>query len=396
MAKYSIDDWTAVKERLRAGDSIRECARRTGIGRGAVFKWSRMDRPPDRMVLTMDAASCPTPSARTSPKQRLTYEDRCFIAALLDVGRTNQEIADKMNISRTTVARELSRVQGPYDPRHAQLDARKKAKRPKPRKLDARGPLRAYVLQMLASRWSPEQVSKRIEEDFPDDEEMRISHETIYRSLYVQGYGTLRHELGVEYALRTKRRGRKPASKLPAKNRPWLKDAHISKRPPEAGDRSIPGHWEGDLIIGSDLSSCLITLVERRSRFLLMSRLACHDADTVAERMAQMAEGIPEELRRTLTWDQGSEMACVDRFKLSSGFEVYFCDPHSPWQRPTNENVNGLIREFFPKETDFTEVSDEEVGKVRWLLNNRPRKVLGWKFPSEAMQEVLAEGAMIA
>lgn len=146
-----------------------------------------------------------------------------------------------MGISRTTVARELARMQKPYDPRHAQLDAKRKAKRPKPRKLDAKGPLRAYVVQMLASRWSPEQISKRIKKDFPDDEEMRISHEAIHQSLYVQGYGALRHELSVEYSLRTKRHGRKPASKLPAKNRPWLKDAHISKRPPQANDRSIPG-----------------------------------------------------------------------------------------------------------------------------------------------------------
>lgn len=395
MSRYSIDDWTAVKERLRLGDSIRECAKSTGVDRGAVLKWSHMDRPPDRMVLTMDIPDNPIPCARTSPKQRLTYEDRCFIAALLDVGRTKQEIAARMGISRTTVARELRRTQEPYDPRRAQLDAKTKAKRPKPRKLDAKGPLRAYVLQMLASRWSPEQISKRIEKDFPDDGGMRISHEAIYQSLYVQGYGTLRHELGIECSLRTKRHGRKPTSKLPCKNRPWLKDAHISKRPPEADDRSIPGHWEGDLIIGGDLSSCLITLAERRSRFLLMSRLTCHDADTVAERMAQMVEGIPRELRRTLTWDQGSEMACVEKFKLASGFEVYFCDPHSPWQRPTNENMNGLIREFFPKKTDFTKVSDEEVDKAQWQLNNRPRKVLDWKFPSEAMQEVLAEGAMI-
>lgn len=396
MPRYSINDWEAVKGKLRLGDSIRECARSTGVDRGAVLRWSHTDRPPDRMVLTMDIPESPLPRPRTSPRQRLTYEDRCYIAALLDVGRTKREIAARIGVSRTTVARELARVRGPYDPRRAQLDAREKARRPRPRKLDAPGPLRTYVLRMLASRWSPEQVSKRIEEDFPDDEGMRISHETIYQSLYVQGYGTLRHELGVEYALRTGRRGRKPASKLPPKGRPWLRDAHISKRPPEAADRSIPGHWEGDLIIGSDHSSCLITLVERRSRFLLMSRLACHDADTVAERMIRMAEGIPGELRRTLTWDQGSEMASVDKFKLSSGFEVYFCDPHSPWQRPTNENINGLVREFFPKKTDFTKVSDEEVSEAQWLLNNRPRKVLGWKFPSEAMREVLAEGAMIA
>ena len=136
--------------------------------------------------------------------------------------------------------------------------------------------------------------------------------------------------------------------------------------------------------------------MERRSRFLLLSRLTCHDADTVAERMAKMANSIPRELRRTLTWDQGAEMAGVKGFELASGFEVYFCDPHSPWQRPTNENTNGLIREFFPKGTDFTKVTDEEVAEAQWLLNNRPRKVLGWRFPSEAMMEVLEEGALIA
>lgn len=169
----------------------------------------------------------------------------------------------------------------------------------------------------------------------------------------------------------------------------------ISKRPSEAADRAIPGHWEGDLVIGGDSKSCLITLIERRSRFLLMSRLCSHDAQSVSERLVEMVEGIPEELRRTLTWDQGSEMAHVADFKLATNFEVYFCDPHSPWQRPTNENVNGLIREFFPKGTNFTKVTDEEVAYAQWLLNNRPRKVLDWKFPSEAMQEVLAEGAMI-
>ena len=170
----------------------------------------------------------------------------------------------------------------------------------------------------------------------------------------------------------------------------------ISARPPEAADRAVPGHWEGDLVIGGDMSSCLITLVERRSRFLLMSRLLVHDAETVEERLVEMVASIPGELKKTLTWDQGSEMAGVADFELATPFKVYFCDPHSPWQRPTNENTNGLVREFFPKGTKFTEVTDEEVARAQWLLNNRPRKVLDWKFPAEAIQEVLAEGAMIA
>ena len=225
---------------------------------------------------------------------------------------------------------------------------------------------------------------------------MRVSHETIYQALYVQGRGGLRHELGVQVALRSGRRRRLPQSKLPPRGKPWVEGREISARPPEAADRAVPGHWEGDLVIGGDMSSCLITLVERRSRFLLMSRLLVHDAETVEERLVRMAGSIPDELKKTLTWDRGMEMARVADFELATPFKVYFCDPHSPWERPSNENTNGLIREFFPKGTRFSDVTDEEVARAQWLLNNRPRKVLDWKFPAEAMQEVLAEGAMIA
>jgi IS30 family transposase len=170
----------------------------------------------------------------------------------------------------------------------------------------------------------------------------------------------------------------------------------IALRPPEAADRAVPGHWEGDLVIGGDMSSCLITLVERRSRLVLLSRLTVHDSQTVEERLAGMVASLPAELRRTLTWDQGPEMARGAEFELASDFKVFYAEPGSPWQRPTNENTNGLVREFFPKGTRFSEVSDEEVARVQWLLNNRPRKSLGWKFPSEVMQEVLKDGAVIA
>ena len=175
-----------------------------------------------------------------------------------------------------------------------------------------------------------------------------------------------------------------------------MEGREISARPPEAADRAVPGHWEGDLVVGGDMSSCLVTLVERRSRFLLMRRLLARDAETVEDKLVEMAASIPDELRRTLTWDQGSEMARVADFELATPFRVYFCDPHSPWERPSNENTNGLVREFFPKGTRFSEVADGEVAHVQWLLNNRPRKVLGWRFPAEVIQEVLSEGATIA
>ena len=396
--KYTIDDWRAVRKGLDAGGTIRAVAAATGVNRDAVFRWSRTDEPPEGMWLAMGINLAAAPGRSRGPGERLTYEDRVIIFTMRAAGSTHTQIAGAIGCHRTTVGRELSRFpEGAYDPRLAQRDAEDAARRPKERKLDANPLLRAYVASALSLKWSPEQIARRLEEEFPDDRSMRVSHETIYQALYVQGKGTLREELGVLVALRSGRRGRKPRSKLPARaNRPWIEGSEISLRPPEAADRVVPGHWEGDLIIGGDMKSCLVTLIERRSRFLLMSRLEIHDADTVEERLVKMMSGLPAELARTLTWDQGSEMAKASAFELATGCKVYFCDPHSPWQRPTNENVNGLIREFFPKGTEFTKVTDEEVAHAQWLLNNRPRGVLNWKMPAEVMQAVLAEGAMIA
>ena len=397
--KYTMEDWRAVRKGLDAGGTIRGVAAETGVDRGAVFRWSRRDRPPDWMWLEMEIPESPAAGAGArEPGARLTYEDRCMIHAMLGAGSTHGQIARAVGCDRSTVSRELARMPGGgYDPRAAQLDAEGKARRPKGRKLDESPAVRAYVVNHLMLNWSPEQISAKIAEDFPDDGGMRVSHETIYQALYVQGKGGLRHELGVQIALRSGRTSRRPRSKLPARDsKPWVEGREISARPPEAADRAVPGHWEGDLVVGGDMSSCLVTLVERRSRFLLMARLLAHDVETVEDKLVEMAASIPEELKRTLTWDQGSEMAKVADFELATPFKVYFCDPHSPWQRPTNENTNKFIREYFPKGTRFSEVTDEEVERAQWLLNNRPRKVLGWKFPSEAFQEVLAEGAAIA
>ena len=396
--KYSMDDWRAVRRALDAGGTVRGVAEETGVNRGAVQRWGRMDGPPDWMWLRMeiDAGGAPAKPGKP-PRARLAYEDRVIVFQMRRAGSTHAEIAAAVGCSRSTVSRELARMpEGRYDPRAAQRDAEERARRPKPRKLGAIPRLRAYVANALMLHWSPEQISERIALEFPDDEEMRVSHETVYQALYVQGKGALRHELGVRVALRSGRTGRRPRSKLPARGRPWMEGSSMAERPPEAEDRAVPGHWEGDLVVGGDMSSCLVTLVERRSRFLLMSRLTVHDADTVEGRLEQMVAGLPAELAKTLTWDQGPEMAKAAAFETATNFKVYFCDPHSPWQRPSNENTNGLIREFFPKGTKFTEVTDEEVARAQWLLNNRPRKVLDWKMPAEVMQEVLADGAMIA
>lgn len=399
--RYTFDDWRAAKSSLAEGKSIREVATLTGISHQTIWRWSKLVQPPDQvwcnMEIEIDFTQAVPP--RPSPKARLSYEDRVYIAVLYADGKNFTDIATTIGVHRTTISREIknrSEKGFSYNPKKAHLQSHKLKSRPKMRRLDSNNRLRHYVINALMLKWSPEQISRRIKTDYPNDEEMRISHETIYQALYVQGYGTLRQELGLELALRSKRKARRSHSKLPSKTRPWLEGANISLRPAEADDRAIPGHWEGDLIIGSDMSSCLITLVERNTRFLLMSRLCVHDADTVAQRLVSMVAAIPKELSKTLTWDQGSEMAHVADFELASGFKVYFCDPHSPWQRPTNENTNGLVREFFPKGTDFTKVSDQEVEQAQWLLNNRPRKVLNAKFPSEALMELLADSAMTA
>ena len=248
---------------------------------------------------------------------------------------------------------------GPCDPCAAQRAAEAAALRPKARKVDDPR-VRAHVVAGLARGRSPEQVSGRMREDFPGEEGMRVSHEAVHRALYVQGKGSLRQELKVEKALRSGRGARAPRR-------------------------------EGDLVVGPDGRSCLATLVERSSRLSLVSRLEAHASQTVASRPAEMVAAVPAALARTLTWDQGCEMAAHRSFTEATGVKACFCDPHSPWQRGTNENTNGLLRQHFPKGTDFTEVTDEEVLLAQDLLNGRPRKTLGWKTPAEAYAELLAE-----
>lgn len=256
-----------------------------------------------------------------------------------------------------------------------------------PRKLDD-PVLRERVVSWLNEGWSPDAVAGRLKLEFPDQPEMHVSHETIYQALYVQGKGGLRHELTVEKALRSGRTARKPQSKLPPRsNRPWLAGARLSDRPAVAEDRAVPGHWEGDLVVGPN-NSGIITLVERRSRFALIGRLpGCRESDTVLERMQEMIRTLPEALFTTITWDQGTEMAHHANFQIADDCALFFCDPHSPWQRGSNENLNGLIRDYYPKGTDFNTVTDEELDALQQALNTRPRKTLGYLTPSEKLRE---------
>lgn len=243
------------------------------------------------------------------------------------------------------------------------------------------------VAARLNLRFSPKQVAKDLEKAFPDRHDMRVSHETIYQALYVQGRGSLRQELKVNKALRSGRKQRIPRSDLPPRNgRPWLAGHMISDRPAEIEDRAVPGHWEGDLVIGAHHKTALISLVERHSRFVLIRRLPDqHDTKTVIDSLIEMAQSLPEDLRKTLTWDQGVEMTDHARFTIATAVQVYFCNPHSPWERGTNENTNGLIRDFFPKGTDFATITDEQVQQAQDLLNIRPRQTLDWLTPAEKL-----------
>ena len=255
-----------------------------------------------------------------------------------------------------------------------------------------------------ATSWSPEQIANRLPVDFPNDESMRISHETIYQALYVQGRGALRRELTA--CLRTGRALRVPRARARRRGKKFVRpEIMISERPAEADDRAVPGHWEGDLILGLG-SSAIGTLVERTTRFTMLLHLprmerygeprakngpalAGHGAEAVRDAIASSIATLPEQLRRTLTWDQGAEMAQHVRLRMDTGLAIYFCDPHSPWQRGTNENTNGLLRQYFPKGTDLAKHSTDDLAAIAAVLNGRPRKMLRWKTPAEALDDHL-------
>ena len=395
--KYAsrLEQWAAVRRELSAGASVRAAAERAGVSRMTAWRLGRAESPGKGMLpMPKDAAATGLPA---SPGSRLTYGERAAISALSGRGLSAAAIARALGRSPSTVSRELGRCPpGEYDPRRAHLEAFGLARRPKARRVDSDPRLRAYVVGGLARRWSPRQISARMAADHPDDEAMRLSHEAIYRAIYVQGRGALRDEVRVEAALRRGGSARRPRSKMPARPRgkSWVEGCEISARPPEAADRAVPGHWEGDLVVGPG-GGCLVTLVERKTRFLVARRLDEHTTRTVVDLLVGMVGALPDAVRAgllsTLTWDQGCEMADAARFTAATGFRVYFCDPRSPWQRGTNENTNGLIRQYFPKGTDFRRVSDGEVARMQDELNGRPRETLGWRTPAEAIQFELAK-----
>jgi len=332
---------------------------------------------------------------RVTPQSalRLSCSEREEISRGLLAGESCRHIAAQLGRSPSTVSREV--VAGGRRDRYrawrAEERARRRMRRPKTAKLASSPRLRGEVERWLALRWSPQQIAARLVLDYPDDLEMRVSHETIYRSLFVQGRGALRKEL--TQCLRTGRAQRRIRGRT-------IGGGHltnmvlISDRPAEVADRAVPGHWEGDLIVGKNGKSAIGTLVERQTRFVMLmnlskGRLAVHVRNALADKVRDL----PEQLRRSLTWDRGKEMGEHVRFTVATGVQVYFCDPRSPWQRATNENSNGLLRQYFPKGTDLAVYNQKQLDAIAAELNGRPRQTLGWMTPSEAFSRA---GAMTA
>ena len=325
----------------------------------------------------------------------LTLEEREEISLGLARGEPFAMIARTLGRATSTVSREVAANGGPdkYRAWAAEGRAAERAARPKPTKLESNDGLRQVVEAWLTKRWSPEQIAVRLRIDYSHDPEMWVSHETIYTELYVQGRGALRKDLTA--CLRTGRARRKPRNTRQDRGPGWRHDLiNISDRPAEADDRAVPGHWEGDLIIGAGSKSAIGTLVERTSRFVMLLALPeRHDAEAVRDALLRQIPTLPAQLWRSLTWDQGSEMAGHAEFTVATGIQVYFCDPHSPWQRGTNENTNGLLRQYFPKSTDLSVYSQPVLDAVARELNERPRKTLAGMTPSEKLAELVAHAA---
>jgi len=368
-----------VLERISRGETQPRVARALGTTERTV-----------RRVLAR-AGGTPSRRSRRRPRSpfRLSLSEREEIRAGIAAGDSFRLIAARIGRAPSTVSREVGGVSGrcAYRATRAEDRASLAARRPKCAKLASSPRLRRRVREMLCERFSPQQISARLKLDYPDDPEMRIAPETIYQSLYVQSRGRFRKDLS-SY-LRTGRSSRRPQGK--GAGRGQIKDmVSISERPAEVTDRAVPGHWEGDLIVGKQGRSFIGTLVERQTRFVMLSYLGSDSTtENVCSAIAEQITRLPEQLRNSLTWDQGKEMAGHLKFTVATGVKVYFCDPHSPWQRGSNENTNGLLRQYFPKGTDLAVHGQVELDRVAAQLNHRPRETLGWNNPAEKMSQLL-------
>ncbi|WP_406087343.1 IS30 family transposase [Kitasatospora purpeofusca] len=376
---------------MEQGHTNVQACRIIGIDSRTGRKW-RNGRSADRRQKAAPPINAVVPPS--GPSRYLTEDERIHIADRLREKATIRAIAAELGRSPSTVSRETRRNghlgSGAYRPHAAQARADARRPRPKPRKILSNPELHSAVQELLDEKWSPEQICQALRTRFPDRPEMHVVPETVYQALFVQGRGELRRTL--TGALRTGRARRRPQRQA-NRRQPRFIDAMvmISERPAEAADRAVPGHWEGDLIIGKDHKSAIGTLVERSTRYVMLLHLpGDHTAETVRDALVATVRTLPAELKRSLTWDQGTEMAAHKSFTVATAVPVYFCDPGSPWQRGSNENTNGLLRQYFPKGTDLSLHTPEHLAAVADQLNRRPRKTLGWETPAERLAKLIA------
>jgi IS30 family transposase len=364
-------------ERWKSGRSVADIARALG----------RRNKSGVYRILAGDGGIVRRPRRRAAGALRL--EEREEISRGLAVGRSIRQIAGGLGRAPSTVSREIRRNGGSQSYRASRADRRAwdTALRPKPCRLARNGPLRWRVAQKLALQWSPAQIAGWLRQRFPTDPEMQVSHETIYRSLFVQTRGVLKKELMAH--LRTRRQMRQAKGGTTKSGLGQIVDTvSIRERPADAEDRAMPGHWEGDLLCGSNHSH-IVTLVERASRFVMLLKVPSNETAVVVGALTKHIGRLPAELRRSLTWDRGKEMAAHRAFTVATDVKVYFCDPRSPWQRGSNENTNGLLRQYFPKGTDLSQFSQTHLNKIARRLNQRPRKTLGFETPADRLNAVL-------
>jgi IS30 family transposase len=375
--RFTADQKAALWERWKRGQCVADIAR--GLGRrnkSGVYR-----------ILAHDGGIARLPRRRAAGALRL--EEREEISRGIATGRSIRRIARDLGRSPSTVSREIRRNGGSQGYRASWADRRAwdRALRPKPCRLAHYAPLRWRVAQKLALQWSPVQIAGWLKQRFPTDPEMQLSHETIYRSLFIQARGVLKKELMAH--LRTARQMRQAKGGTTKSGLGQIVDAvSIRERPAEAEDRAVPGHWEGDLLAGAN-NTHIATLVERHSRFTMLLKVPNKNTATVVTALAKHIGKLPQELRRSLTWDRGKEMAAHKSFTVATNVQVYFCDPRSPWQRGTNENTNGLLRQYFPKGTDLSFFSQAYLNRIALRLNQRPRKTLGFETPADRLGLVL-------
>lgn len=370
--RLSEADRVEIERRIHAGETFETVAAAVGCSTKSIQRYLALTGGVRRQTRARSAL-------------RLSLEEREEIALGLASGESLRAIARRLSRAPSTISREVawSGWHSDYRATRADAEAVERGRRPKACKLALQPDLRREVVRGLQALWSPQQIAARLAQDYPDDPAMRVSHETIYRTLFVQARGALRKELAS--CLRSGRAQRRPRLRTQLSGAGRLRNVVlISERPAEVEDRAVPGHWEGDLLIGKEARSAIGTLVERWSRYVILFRLPKgRSAEEVRVALTRAISKLPAQLRRTLTWDQGKEMADHVRFSMDTNMQVYFCDPHSPWQRGTNENTNGLLRQYFPTTTDLSKISTARLNAVAKQLNNRPRQTLNWMKPSE-------------